>query len=149
MTISKVQDSIVIAEVIPGGNAAEAGLQRGDAILQVGGAKLLSIEEMDAIAKSMSGGDRVEFEFSRRGRKSKEFVQFGQPAPLPPPGDAPAIDPAKTSASSNSQRRSIHDNQPAATSGLQSVFDSPSTAPVTGSGKIELELPPLQLDPPN
>lgn len=158
MTVAKLKDSILISNVVAGGNAAEAGLQRGDVILGVGGAKLISIGEFDAIAESMRGGDRVEFEIARRGKKTKEFVQFGKPAPIKPTDVAPAANPAGAQGSSsrglNSQRRAIGDYksndpiEPLGGEGMQSILDSSPAAGSNRSGQIELELPPLDLEPP-
>ncbi len=139
MSVATLEDSIIVNSVTPGGNAAAAGLQRGDVISKIGGAPLLSTDELDAITKSMDGGDRVEFEFSRRGKESKAFVQFGEqkPVELPDPQDLPtASSPANLSPTS-----------PRRGEGLQSILEVPSSSR-TNNGDLNLELPPLGLEPP-
>ena len=76
------QQRVVVAQVAPNGNAAEAGLQRGDVILEAGGVELAAIEEYKEIAKMLGAGDQLELKVARRGRPSKVMLQYGQPPSL-------------------------------------------------------------------
>jgi hypothetical protein len=143
LVLKNVGDSFVVSQIANGGNAAQAGIRRGDVVTAIGGAELLAIEEFGAIEDAMTGGDRVEFEVSRRGGKpEKLMVQYGQPTD---PSDedlelAPAIKPSgSTSRNSNS-----------AGTGLRSVFEGaqkPSSilkpTPANRVEPLELDLPAL------
>ena len=75
----------VVSGVRPGGNAAKAGVQRGDRVTSIGGVELQSMTEYDEITKSMGGGDQLEFEIVRQGKPEKMLVQFGEPPELTQP----------------------------------------------------------------
>ena len=79
MTIApNKSDDIVVTRVIPGGNAAKAGVRPGDLVVEVGGAELTSIEEFDSIVEVMSQGDELEFKIQTRGSKPRKMhVQYG------------------------------------------------------------------------
>ena len=52
-------------------------------IEEVGGAPIKVLDEFEAIAKAMQGGDRVEYTVSRRGSKpGKVLVQYGKAKPV-------------------------------------------------------------------
>lgn len=76
------KDNIIVAQVSPKGNAAEAGLQRGDVIVEAGGVELTSIEEYQEIAKMLSAGDQLDLKVARRGKPSTVTLQYGQPPSL-------------------------------------------------------------------
>ena len=124
MAIEEVGESFVVSQIDPRGNAASAGVKRGDVVTAIGGAKLMAVAEYDGIADAMSGGDRVEFEVSRRGSKSQKIVvQFGQPEERDDEDEsgrfdvAPALDPVPT-------KRSFSDRyEPSVGSGLRSIYD--------------------------
>lgn len=130
MVVRKAGENFVVADVVAGGNAATEGVQRGDRILEIGGAELLSLTEFEAIADSMRGGDRVEFTLERRGKKAKTMVQFGTPEPL---ADESDIAPAKLrpvpAPTSNATRRTLQDRYvpPAGGDGLKSILESGGT----------------------
>jgi len=141
MTIVEHNEQFFVGQVVPGGNAAKAGIRKNDVITAIGGAKMLTLDELDAIAKAMSGGDQVEFTMGRSGKKEKMLVQFGD---LPAVDEskltsAPARNPAGGSGSGTTSRSG---------SGLQSVLDLPSqSAPPARNLKIQslqdFDLPPL------
>ncbi len=82
MTIAESGEKFIIKRIDPRGNAAKAGLKRGDVIVNIGGAPIQVVEEYEAIGKAMKGGDRVEFEVSRRGGKPEKLnLQFGEVPP--------------------------------------------------------------------
>jgi hypothetical protein len=143
MIVRKVADSFVVTDVARGGNAAAEGVQRGDRIVAIGGAELMSLTEFEAIADAMRGGDRVEFEFDRKGKKNKAMVQFGTPEPPAADSDvAPSRLPATPTPVTTRRRlqdtyvpkpessglRSILEVEPAAGAGVKPVedFDFPA-----------------------
>ena len=67
-----------MAQVAAGGNAAEAGLRRGDVLVEAGGVELTSIEEFEEIAKILGAGDQLELKVARSGRTGKVMLQHGQ-----------------------------------------------------------------------
>ena len=141
MAIEKAGESFVVSQVNPQGNAASAGVMRGDIVTGIGGAKLTAIEEFEGIADAMSGGDRVEFDVSRRGSKTqKVIVQFGQL------DESKEEESAKFEIAPSTTNRSFSDRyEPSVGSGLESVYDgaqkpssilTPTPAPTT-SNRIE------------
>ncbi len=122
MKIQSSGEAFVVSQVDPRGNAAAAGIQRGDVVTAIGGAKLLAVEEFDAIVEAMGGGDRVEFEISRRGQKAQKMVvQFGQHEE--PEADEEVskfeVAPSITSTPEGHSDRYV----PSVGSGLKSVYD--------------------------
>lgn len=75
-------ENLVVAQVAAGGNAAEAGLRRGDVLVEAGGVELTSIEEFEQIAKILGAGDQLELKVARGGRTGKVMLQHGQPPTL-------------------------------------------------------------------
>lgn len=159
MFIQESGDRFIISQVNPRGNAAAAGLQRGDVIENIGGAPIKVVEEFEAIGKAMKGGDRVEFEVSRRGSKPEKVnVQFGKAPPVEQPKDdepnkieiAPSLD---LTPAVRERPRYV----PEVGSGLKSVYDGankpssifePTPAPTTGRNTVqsleELDFPALE-----
>jgi len=80
---TKDEKSFYVTQLDRKGNAAKAGVQRGDMVLKVGGTPLVSIEELDEVCKILSPGDQLEFEISQHGRKNTVLVQFGEAKELP------------------------------------------------------------------
>ena len=87
------KEKLIVSSVDRGGNAEEAGLRRGDQILEIGGIEATSVEEFDEIAKVMGQGDEMEFKFGRSGRDKKVNIRFGQ---LPEMEDIKDLETAKT-----------------------------------------------------
>jgi hypothetical protein len=88
MTLSADKsDNVYVSDIDRNGNAADAGIKKGDYILAIGGARIGSAAEFDEIAKVMSNGDQLEFKISRRGRESDLLLTFGEAPELP---DEPA-----------------------------------------------------------
>ncbi len=77
------EDQIYVADVDRNGNAATAGLKKGDIILEIGGSKLMSVEEFDEISKVMNDGDQLELKVDRRGRVADVRIQFGEAEDVP------------------------------------------------------------------
>lgn len=157
MKIQQSGERFYVSEVASRGNAAAAGLRRGDLIVNVGGAPLKVVEEIESIAKAMRSGDRVEFEVSRRGSKAeKVFVQFGQAPKVEQPKDEPQREVAPATPRTVVKERPRYVPE---AGGLRSVYDGaetpssvfePTPAP-RGSNRVEslggsLDLPALELD---
>lgn len=83
-------DKIFVSRVDPRGNAAEAGIRRGDEVVEIGGIESKSTEEFEEIVKVMQPGDQMEFSVARGGSKKKITVQFGE---------LPDVDPSQISSS--------------------------------------------------
>ena len=123
----------VVTGVRPGGNAAEAGIQRGDRVTSIGGVELQSMTEYDEITKSMGGGDQLEFEIVRRDKKDKMLVQFGEPPALTQPTSNVSTTATATSRGIDSDFRSAPARDtssagssfriPGSNQGLQSVLE--------------------------
>jgi hypothetical protein len=80
MIAANDDDEIQVTRVVPGGNAASAGVRAGDRVLEVGGAALTSIEEFKSISEVMGQGDQLEFKIQSRGSQPRTIkVQFGTP----------------------------------------------------------------------
>lgn len=163
MELQAQGDDFFIGRIDPRGNAAEAGLRRGDLIEEIGGAPIQVMEEFDAIAKAMRGGDRVEFKVSRRGSKAeKVVVQFGEPAPVEESNEeAPnKIDilPRDFDSSATPTRRRLSDRYEPVGNGLNSIYDGqakpssilePTPAPKRANrveSLSELDFPALELN---
>ncbi|QEG20694.1 PDZ domain-containing protein [Mariniblastus fucicola] len=131
MMLQPVGETFVISKIDQRGNAAEAGLRRGDVIEEIGGAPIQVIEEFEAIAKAMSGGDRVEFSVSRRGNKPEKItVQYGQPDPDEEiDSDDLKIAPRALEPKPTATRRRISDRyEPSVGSGLKSIYEGAGDA---------------------
>jgi hypothetical protein len=87
MQVVEKSDQYVVAQVTPGGNAAKAGILRGDLIVKFAGADLGSIEEYNEISKILGEGDQIEIQVSRRGKKAELTVQNGELPQLPEPSE--------------------------------------------------------------
>ena len=115
----------------------------------------VAIEEFEAIADAMGGGDRVEFSVSRRGSKPETVaVQFGEPEPVDEEEESAKFNVAPAKKSGSVTKRSFTDRyEPPVGSGLKSVYEDsakpssvlkPSPAPTpAGIRPLELDLPAL------
>ncbi len=63
----KIKTGVVIEQVVPGGPASEAGLQKGDVIHQINRQPVKSLSELSAIMKSVKEGDTVILQIERKG----------------------------------------------------------------------------------
>lgn len=124
MQLQKQGDYFFVGQIDPRGNAAEAGLRRGDLVEEIGGAPIKVVEEFEAIAKAMRGGDRVEFKVSRRGSKAQKInVQFGE---IEPESDEPnriEIAPADSPTPAATRRRMTDRYEPPVGGGLRSIYE--------------------------
>lgn len=77
MQLEMKSDSLMVAKVDSRGNAREAGVKKGDTIIEAGGAVIGSVEELEEISKILGQGDQLEFKIDRRGKKNTVMIQFG------------------------------------------------------------------------
>ena len=91
---------LYVTQVDPRGNAAQAGIRRGDVVLEIGGLVATSIEEYEQISKAMNDGDQMEFRIERGGRTDKMLVTWGQ---APDPEDNEVASQGNTPKSANSR----------------------------------------------
>ena len=87
MKVEAAKDnSLVISQIDPRGNAAEAGLKRGDQIVELGGIELSAIEEYNGIVGILGQGDQLELKVLQKGQAKKVNLMFGQPKEVESPG---------------------------------------------------------------
>ena len=84
MIVVEKDEVLIIARVDSRGNASDAGLKKGDRILEFGGLQATSMEEFEEVAKVMSQGDQMEMKI-RRGSTSPQTVmlQWGETPEVP------------------------------------------------------------------
>lgn len=68
----------LIADVVPGGPAAEAGIQPGDLVLTIGGEEIRDSAELRWLASTAGVGAERVVELWREGKLLKKKVQFGR-----------------------------------------------------------------------
>ena len=66
-----------VAEAIPGGSAAEAGIKSGDVILSVNGSRIASFSELRALVSSMGQGKTISLGIVRDGEELEVDVVLG------------------------------------------------------------------------
>ena len=76
-----VSEGAIIAEVTEGSPAAEAGLQRGDLIVSLGGDPVESVAELAGRVRQHQPGDQVEVEFYRNDELQSVTVELGEVTP--------------------------------------------------------------------
>jgi len=67
----------LVVRVVPGGPAAQAGMQAGDVILRAGGRAISSERSLGEIIRAHNAGDKLEVEVWRKGREVKLQVTLG------------------------------------------------------------------------
>jgi hypothetical protein len=78
LDISENRDGkLVVTGVDPGGNAAKAGVQRGDIIVAAGGLNDIALKDYQEITNVLNAGDQLEFKISRNGSEKELMVQYG------------------------------------------------------------------------
>jgi len=68
---------LIIRQVSRGSYADRAGFKSGDVITKFADMEVDSVAALDGIVSVLEPGDQVEVEFTRRGRKDKALVAFG------------------------------------------------------------------------
>lgn len=77
---SRSPGAAIVREVNPGSPAEQAGLQRGDAIVELNGQPVRSPYDAIAIVRSMRAGDSLSISFERRLQSETEAVLAGRPS---------------------------------------------------------------------
>jgi len=71
---------VLLAEIIPGGAAAKAGLRKGDLIVQGNDTKITSREQLGEFLKKQDPGAKVAFTIRRKGKTEKIDVTLDSPS---------------------------------------------------------------------
>jgi putative serine protease PepD len=75
---------VVIESTEPGGPAASAGLRRGDQVVDIGGRRVSTMEQINDIVAAQAPGHSVPLHIRRSGRLRTIVVMLGsKPAPAP------------------------------------------------------------------
>lgn len=77
LQLEETEGGLIVSNVTPGGNADQAGLKRGDQIVQLGGVPVQTQAEWNEISQILSAGDQIQVEWSRRGEKIVKDLGFG------------------------------------------------------------------------
>ena len=75
--LTEKDDRLFVSKIASNGNAAEAGIRRGDEIVGIGGVDVKTQDGFDDIAEILSEGDNIEIGFKRKGRVDEVQVGFG------------------------------------------------------------------------
>jgi S1-C subfamily serine protease len=70
---------MVLADVVPGGAAATAGLKAGDRIIKLGDVDVRSVEDLMFVLMSARPGQRVTVTFVRGGQRQTAEATYGTP----------------------------------------------------------------------
>lgn len=112
-----------VAEAIPGGSAAEAGIKSGDVILSVNGSRIASFSELRALVSSMGQGKTITLGIVRDGEELEVDVVLGaQDVEVTASSIHPALEGATLAVSSDPagiEITAIEEGSPAARIGLE------------------------------
>lgn len=112
-----------VAEAIPGGSAAEAGIKSGDVILSVNGSRIASFSELRALVSSMGQGKTISLGIVRDGEELEVDVVLGaQDVEVTASSIHPALEGATLAVSNDPagiEITAIADGSPAARVGLE------------------------------
>ena len=75
---SKIDDGVVIVDVVQGSPAYQASLAKGDIIVKIGNKSISSVSELRYELYKYKVGDKVEFEYYRDGSLNKTYVVLGK-----------------------------------------------------------------------
>ncbi len=73
-----LSQGITVGEVMPGGVAADAGLQAGDVIISIDGEAVTSAEQLDRVVQQHAHGDEAGFVVLRNGERQEMNITFRQ-----------------------------------------------------------------------
>jgi len=74
----ETQEGALVSEVTPGSPADEAGLERGDVIVRLGGRPVQRMRELPRAVAAMPPGTKVELEVIRDGKHETKTVKIGE-----------------------------------------------------------------------
>ncbi len=94
--VGESDDGVLIQRLIDGGPAAKAGLQVGDVIQSVAGARVRSLADLDEVLRARSAGQQVEMSV-RSAKGVRSVLVTLAPRPTEPAG-AIAVAPVETAA---------------------------------------------------
>lgn len=119
-------DQLIVGRIDSQGNGMEAGLRRGDQVVEIGGIEATSIKEYEEIAKIMQDGDQMEFKIKRNGVEKPMLITFGNP-PQMDEDDTPNNSIAAGSSNSSPRRYDFAPPQNnGATRSGNSILDTPA-----------------------
>ena len=75
----KQEKGVALADVVPEGPAAKAGLAGGDRIVQIGTAEIASVADLMFVLQNAKPGEQTTITFIREGKKQTAQVTFGTP----------------------------------------------------------------------
>jgi putative serine protease PepD len=75
---------LYVTAVVPGGPAAQAGLQAGDTITEIEGAPATSTDQLQRLTLTSRPGQAVAIAFTRQGSVHRTSVTLGSRGPPPP-----------------------------------------------------------------
>ena len=97
MLLETRRDQLVVTQLDPKGNAVEAGIKRGDIVVEAGGIEMETMQEFNDVTDVLQEGDQIEFVLLRKGKKEKMLIMHGKAADATGSEDE-AIEPADSSA---------------------------------------------------
>ncbi len=71
---------MVVADVVPNGAAAKAGLKAGDRIIQIGTAEIASVADLMFVLQDAKPGTQVQVTFMREGKTQTVTATYGTPS---------------------------------------------------------------------
>jgi S1-C subfamily serine protease len=98
------KDGVTIGEVVPGGAASNAGVQKGDRILEIDGAKPDSIFTFTKIISDRKAGEKMKLKLQRGKEVIEKEILLGDRAAIPNQG-RPGFDKLSGMGSTISQRK--------------------------------------------
>ena len=72
------EPGVLVSAVKPGSPAEQAGVQRGDVLLQIGATRLMGLEDLATALRSHRAGDAVEVVWTRAGETRRAQVTLGE-----------------------------------------------------------------------
>jgi Tol biopolymer transport system component len=76
---SDAKPGVLLDDVVPGGAAEQAGLERGDRVVEVGGTAVRDAAELMTVLRSAHPGQKTTLVFERDGKRRSAAAVFGKP----------------------------------------------------------------------
>lgn len=96
MLLETKREQLVVTQLDPKGNAVDAGIKRGDVVVEAGGVEMKTMQEFNDVTDILEAGDQIEFVVLRKGKKDKLLIMHGK-SPEQEAGDNETIEPAEPS----------------------------------------------------